>query len=67
MVQELPLVGKTIKSPEGLKWLDYVSQPNSILSAILAVIHPNLHAAGQKTFKRLRECSKIDDPQGVLS
>ena len=66
-MQELPQVGKTIKNPEGLKWLDSISQSNSILSAILAVIHPELHAAGQKTFKRLRECSKIDDPQGVLS
>lgn len=66
-MQESPQVGKTIKSPEGLKWLDYVSQSNSIFSANLAVIHPDLHAAGQKTFKRLRECSKIDDPQGVLS
>ena len=66
-MQESPQVGKTIKSPEGLNWLDFVSQSNSILSAILAVIHPDLHVAGQKTFKWLIECSKIDDPQDVLS
>jgi len=67
MVQKAPQVGKTIKKPEGLKWLDSISQSNSILSAILAVIHPELYDAGQKIFNQLREHSEIADPQDVLS
>ena len=63
----MPQVGNTIKKPGGLKWLDSISQSNSILSAILAVIHPELHDAGQKTFNLLREHSEIADPQDVLS
>ena len=35
------------------------------MSAILAVIHPELYNAGQDTFKRLRECPEIQ-PQDVL-
>ena len=65
-VQESPQVSNAIKKPEGLKWLDAISQSNSVLSAILAVIHPELHGAGQKTFNQLREHSEIIDPQDML-
>ena len=66
-VQESPQVSNAIKKPEGLKWLDAISQSNSILSAILAVIHPELHGTGQKTSNQLREHSEIVDPQDMLS
>ena len=36
-------------------------------SAILAVIHPELHNAVQKTFNRLREHYEIVNPQDILS
>lgn len=54
-----------MKKPDVLDWLDCITQSNSILSAILAVIHPELYNAGQDTFNRLRECAEIQ-PQDVL-
>jgi hypothetical protein len=36
-----------------------MSDSNSVLSAILAVIHPELHSAGQKTFNELRQHPEI--------
>jgi Oxygenase domain of the 2OGFeDO superfamily len=49
-----------------LDWLDAISESNAILSAILAVIHPQLYDAGWQVTKRLRDTPEID-PQDVLS
>jgi Oxygenase domain of the 2OGFeDO superfamily len=65
-VQKCPQAGRTFKSPAALEWLDCFSESNSILSAILAVIHPDLYEAGRETFKRLREAPGIER-QDVLS
>ncbi|KAI9432244.1 hypothetical protein BJY52DRAFT_1104326, partial [Lactarius psammicola] len=54
-VQQYPQVGAALRKPVVLDWLDCITQSNSIMSAILAVIHPELYNAGQDTFKRLRE------------
>jgi hypothetical protein len=64
-VQEFPQVGAKIRKVAGLDWLDHISESNSILSAILAVIHPELHDAGRETFNRLRQHAEIQ-PQDVL-
>lgn len=53
------------KRAESLDWLDLMSESNSVLSAILAVIHPELHHAGQETFNRLRQHDSIQ-PRDVL-
>ncbi|KAI9430701.1 hypothetical protein H4582DRAFT_2063488 [Lactarius indigo] len=58
-------VSTALRKPAVLDWLDCITQSNSILSAILAVIHPELYNAGQDTFKQLRECAEIQ-PQDVL-
>jgi hypothetical protein len=49
-----------------LDWLNAISKSNAILSAILAVIHPNLYDAGWQTIKRLRDTPGICPPD-VLS
>jgi hypothetical protein len=54
-----------LKQTHASVWLDCISQSNSILSAILAVIHPELYDAGQETFNHLRQHSEIQ-PQDVL-
>ena len=54
-MQESPQAGAIFKKPAAKKWLDAISQSNSILSAILAIIHPELHDAGQETFNQLRQ------------
>jgi hypothetical protein len=64
-VQKCPQVSTDFAKPTALEWLDAISQLNSILSAILAVIHPDLHCAGQETMNRLRQHDKIQ-PQDVL-
>ncbi|KAF8263633.1 hypothetical protein EI94DRAFT_1703844 [Lactarius quietus] len=64
-VQEFPNVCATFKQPAALDWLDAISTSNAILSATLAVIHPQLHDAGQETFNRLRQHPEIQ-PQDVL-
>jgi hypothetical protein len=48
-----------------LDWLDHISESNTVLSAILAVIHPELHDAGRETFNRLRQHAEIQ-PEDVL-
>jgi hypothetical protein len=58
-VQEAPQVSANFRSPAALDWLDQISESNAILSAILAVIHPVLHGAGEETLKRLRQCAEI--------
>ena len=64
-MQERPQVGALFKNKAALEWLDAISQSNAILSAILAVIHPELHDAGQETMNRLRQDTEIQ-PQEVL-
>ena len=66
MSQEYPRPSVNFRSPAALKWLDAISESNSILSAILAVIHPQLYEAGWQTIEHLRGTSEID-PKGVLS
>lgn len=48
-----------------MEWLDHISESNTILSAILAIIHPSLHDAGRETFDRLRRHPDIEG-QDVL-
>ena len=54
-VQERPQVSRAIHSPAGLGWLNAISQSNMVVSAILAVINPELYEAGWKTFMHLRK------------
>jgi hypothetical protein len=54
-VQKRPLVAVNLDQPAGLEWLDAISKSNMILSAILAVIHPELYEAGRVTSIRLRD------------
>ncbi|KAF8262975.1 hypothetical protein EI94DRAFT_1807967 [Lactarius quietus] len=64
-MQDWPEAAAIFRKPAALERLDAISQPNSILSAILAVIHPPLHKAGQETFNQLRQHADIQ-PQDVL-
>ncbi|KAH9166668.1 hypothetical protein EDB89DRAFT_1857208 [Lactarius sanguifluus] len=65
MVQEFPQVSASLKKLAALDWLDHTTESNSIMGAILAVIHPELYDAGRDTFKVLRNCSEIQ-PQEIL-
>lgn len=65
-MQEYPQVSANFRLPAALDWLDAISQSNSILSAILAVIHPNLYDAGRQTMSCLIDTPEIG-PQDVLS
>ncbi|KAI9431400.1 hypothetical protein H4582DRAFT_2082573 [Lactarius indigo] len=58
-------VSVSLKNPAALDWLDRATETNSIMGAILAVIHPELYDAGRDTFKVLRSCSEIK-PQEIL-
>jgi Oxygenase domain of the 2OGFeDO superfamily len=60
MTQDPPQACAVFKRPGAMEWLDAISQSNSILSAILAVIHPELHDAGKETFNRLRQHASIE-------
>jgi hypothetical protein len=64
-VQPLPQVSTFCDNLESLDWLDLMSDSNSVLSNILAVIHLELHDTGQKAFDRLRQCDNFQ-PQEVL-
>lgn len=64
-MQEWPQVGAIFRRAAVLDWLDQISESNSILSAILAVLHPELHDAGRETYNRLRQCTEIQ-PQDIL-
>ena len=66
MVQQYLQVSANFSSPAALDWLDAISESNAILSAILAVIHPQLYDAGWETTKRLRDTPEIG-PLDVLS
>jgi hypothetical protein len=65
VVQKCPQVSVDFAKPTALEWLDAISQSNSILSTILAVIHPDLHHTGQETMNQLRQHDKIQ-PQDLL-
>ena len=65
-MQQYPQASANFRSPAALEWLDAISESNAIISAILAVIHPNLYDAGWETTKRLRGTPEIG-PQDVLS
>lgn len=58
-VQEHPEVASNLKTPASLEWLDATSKSNMILSAILAVIHPELYKAGQEVHANLRNDSRF--------
>jgi hypothetical protein len=64
-VQQYLQVSANFSLPAALDWLDAISESNAILSAILAVIHPNLYDAGWQTIKHLRGTAEID-PQDLL-
>ena len=42
-----------------MSWLEEISESNTILSAILGVIHPQLYDAGQETFSNLQQAAEI--------
>jgi hypothetical protein len=65
MVQDFPQVAAIFRNPTAMQWLDAISESNSILSAILAVIHPQLYHAGQETFDKMRKNPGIEH-QDVL-
>ncbi|KAH9035546.1 hypothetical protein EDB85DRAFT_2143712 [Lactarius pseudohatsudake] len=48
------------KLPAAMSWLEEISESNTILSAILGVIHPHLYKSGQDTFSRLRRAAEIN-------
>jgi hypothetical protein len=60
MVQDFPQVAAIFKKPSAMQWLDAISESNSILSAILAVIHPKLYRSGQETFDVMRKKPGIE-------
>ena len=66
MTQQHPQTSTSFRLPAALDWLDTISESNTILSAILAVIHPHLYDAGWQTTKHLRGTAEID-PQDLLS
>jgi hypothetical protein len=53
------------RSDFALSWLDQISELNSILSAILGVIHPPLFRAGRETLNCLGQSAEIQH-QDVL-
>ena len=65
--QECPQPSANFRSPAALKWLDSIPESNAVLSAILAVIHPQLYEAGRQTIERLRSTPEIEDPEDLLS
>lgn len=53
--QSCPQASATFSKPAASNWLDAISESNGILSAILAVIHPQLYDAGWQTTNRLKD------------
>jgi hypothetical protein len=64
-VHKFPQVGSAFKLPATSEWSTSMSESNSILSAMLAVIHPHLYESARETFNRLRKVAEIQ-PQHVL-
>ncbi|KAF8262444.1 hypothetical protein EI94DRAFT_1704761 [Lactarius quietus] len=60
-VQEFPNICALFKQPAALDWLQSLID----IECDLAVIHPQLHDAGQETFNQLRQHPEIQ-PQDVL-
>lgn len=58
-MQAAPQASVNFRSKFALDWLDQISESNTILSAILGVIHPPLYRAGRETLIRLRQSAKI--------
>jgi len=54
-----PQVAAIFESADALNWLNQIADSNSISSVILAVIHPDLYSAGQKTLNVLWQSSEI--------
>lgn len=54
-----PQAAANFDSAAAMDWLNQISESNAISSAILAVIHPHLYQAGQKTLDCLRQSSQI--------
>jgi hypothetical protein len=61
-----PNTGAHLKTSTCKRWLDRMSESNSILGAILAVIHPELYDLGRQTLECLRKVPKLQR-QNVLS
>jgi Oxygenase domain of the 2OGFeDO superfamily len=59
-VQGAPQVSVNFRSALALDWLDQISESNTILSAILGVIHPPLYRAGRETLNCLRQTAEIE-------
>jgi Oxygenase domain of the 2OGFeDO superfamily len=66
MVQKNPQVSAILHAPAALNWLNEIMESSAILSAIIAVIHPELYNTGRGTLNRLRQVPKIQ-PQDVLN
>ena len=65
-MQQCPCVSASFSSAAALDWLYAISESNTILSAVLAVIHPNLYEASWNTINHLRHISETGS-RDVLS
>ena len=59
MLQRYPKPSANFIKPAASDWLDAISELNTILSAILAVMNPALYDAGWEMVKRLRATPEI--------
>lgn len=62
----MPKPSVNFKHQEALDWLSDISESNSVLSAILSVIHPSLYSAGREAVIRLRQNAEIHPLGNVL-
>ncbi|KAF8267260.1 hypothetical protein EI94DRAFT_1701155 [Lactarius quietus] len=63
-----PRASTNFRNADAIHWLESISETNSILSTILAVIHPALYLAGQSALGIIRERAEIrGQDQQVLS
>jgi len=61
-----PQAAAIFYSQVAMHWLNQIAESNAISSAILAVIHPHLYAAGQQALKHLQHSPEIEQ-QDVLN
>ena len=66
MSQKYPQASVNFRLEDALIWLTAISESNAIVSAILAVVHPNLYDAGWKAMDCLMKTPEVC-PQNVLS
>ena len=66
MSQKYPQASVNFRLEDALTWLAAISESNAIVSAILAVIHPDLYDAGRKTMSCLMKTPEVC-PQNVLN